>query len=122
MKATETNKYYIFENNNRYSKEEYNIIDAIKCFETLRNCKNTTDCKFCENVNGAFGCEFVINAINCVNCSRCYDIANVYNVRRQNDCRKQELLIPENYIYRNKLDDLKISYDVQTFDEEKSFF
>ena len=45
MLVKETKKYYVFEGNNKYSKQNYTLEDAEKLAITLLKCVNCIDCE-----------------------------------------------------------------------------
>jgi hypothetical protein len=65
----EDNDYYIFSNNNKFSKKYYTLRFAIKLSKRLKNCYSCIDCINCKN---CYNCIDCIRCIDCNNCSRCY--------------------------------------------------
>lgn len=75
---TENENYYIFENNNRFSKKYYTLDQAIFFNSTLKNCYNCIDCVYCENCENCINCK---HCKYCEKCSWCRDCQNLKNRR-----------------------------------------
>jgi hypothetical protein len=60
-------RYYIFENNNKFSKDKYTYERAIIADATLLYCR---DCIDCENCSGCSNCS------NCTGCSNCSGLSD----------------------------------------------
>lgn len=60
----QTDEYWIFANNNKYSKSVFTIEDAIEFNATLVECYDCIDC---------FNCVECYDCIDCNDCGECYD-------------------------------------------------
>lgn len=62
-------EYYVFDNNNCYSKDKFTYEQAKRSYGTLVNCENCIDCAWC------------IGCVDCVFCSNCTNSKNLVNCR-----------------------------------------
>jgi hypothetical protein len=61
---SQTSRYYIFPDNNKYLKSRFSIEQAEYAYKTLRSC---------------FDC---VNCVCCYNCYKCNNLVNADNLRR----------------------------------------
>lgn len=71
----ETESYYVYENNNRYSKNDCSRKESDMFITTLINSLNCTDCMFCDN---------------CTDCYDCINVKNLHNGVKGIAFRKRE--------------------------------
>jgi len=76
MEFKETKSYYIFENNNRYSKKHFTFDEAYIAVSTLTNCKDCTDCLLCKDCTSCTKCYESKDLDKCVNCKNCKDCSD----------------------------------------------
>ena len=78
----ETQDFYIFENNIKFSKHRYSKKQAeceakkmINCFNCTNsvNCNNCINCNNCEDCYSCINCFNCTNSVNCINCISCDD-------------------------------------------------
>lgn len=70
----ETKLFYIFENNNKFSKNKFSLNQAKFYAKTLENCFNMVDCRYCIDSND------LINSSFCENCSFSVDLKEEQNI------------------------------------------
>lgn len=67
IEYSETKTHFVFEGNNKYYKGKFTLEEAIKCFITLKDCKDTIDSEFCKDVLGGKSnryCSYLTNSSN----------------------------------------------------------
>ena len=62
--------YWIFENNNKYTKAVFSKEEATKYNKTLVNCSNCDNCIYCTNCSNCDNCIYCTNCSNCSNCDK----------------------------------------------------
>ena len=73
----ETDEFYIYENNNKYSKDLYSRQEADQAIKTIINSRNLLNCIKCIDSSdssfckGCFWCTESKNLLNCTFCYRC---------------------------------------------------
>jgi hypothetical protein len=83
MVIKEDEQYYIFENNNKYSKNKYTKEEAIIANATLVDCTNCINCIKCYTCDD---CDTCIDCYNCYSCYKCYDCKDCPDCYDCNDC------------------------------------
>jgi hypothetical protein len=73
------------ENNNVSTLE--NEDDAKAALATLKNCYNTTDCKYCTDCTGCTDCKYCTDCTGCTDCKYCTDCIDCIDCTGCTDCK-----------------------------------
>lgn len=87
MKHTETDEYYIFEGNLRYSKDIYSLEEAANDAKTMENCKDCTNCRDCKSCTM---CEDCSHCSHCHRCHQCHDCRRCFACNNCDTCTTSE--------------------------------
>ena len=79
------NGFYVDENNNKWSKSKYTLVEAQKLSNSLIECYECIDCEYC------IRCAFCVDCENCIDCEYCFSSSycrECYECLECDDCER----------------------------------
>jgi hypothetical protein len=95
MLITETKEYFVFKNNNKFSKAKFSRAQAIHLSGTLINCKNMINSAYCVSCDDCELCIDCESCSSCLNLTNCSDLFNKQHLSNKTNEKKWD----DSYVY-----------------------